>query len=50
MKEWVPFSGAHDDGLDAVAGCLLNEPVRLPRTGQGASYNVKTDWRFNLSD
>jgi hypothetical protein len=38
MREWRPGSskGVHDDALDAVAGCLLAEPVRLPRaTGAG---------------
>jgi hypothetical protein len=32
MREWRPeTSGGRDDGLDAVAGCLAMEPVRLPR-------------------
>ena len=31
MREWTPGSKGRDDGLDAVAGCLLSEPVRLPR-------------------
>lgn len=31
MREWLPGVRARDDGLDAVAGCLLSEPVRLPR-------------------
>jgi hypothetical protein len=32
MREWRPgLSHARDDGLDAVAGCLASEPVRLPR-------------------
>lgn len=31
MREWRPgTSGLRDDGLDAVAGCLESEPVRLP--------------------
>lgn len=31
MAEWKPGAhGVHDDALDAVAGCLLAEPVRLP--------------------
>ncbi|MBP0446652.1 phage terminase large subunit [Roseomonas sp. SSH11] len=31
MAEWKPGSdGVRDDALDAVAGCLLAEPVRLP--------------------
>lgn len=37
MREWVPSDGAaggkvKDDGLDAVSGCLLSEPVRLARS------------------
>lgn len=32
MREWVPNVSARDDALDAVAGCLQAEPVRLPRT------------------
>lgn len=31
MREWVPNISARDDALDAVAGCLLSEPIRLPR-------------------
>lgn len=32
MREWRPgLPDQRDDGLDAVAGCLLAEPVRLPR-------------------
>ncbi|MBX9748300.1 MAG: phage terminase large subunit [Roseococcus sp.] len=31
MAEWRPDArGARDDGLDAVAGCILAEPLRLP--------------------
>ncbi len=31
MAEWRPDArGARDDGLDAVAGCILAEPIRLP--------------------
>lgn len=33
MREWSPAASLHDDALDAVAGCLLNEPVRFPRCG-----------------
>jgi len=37
MREWRPGAAqARDDGLDAVAGCLLNEPVRLHRWPTGA--------------
>ncbi|MHC8508724.1 MAG: phage terminase large subunit [Rhodospirillales bacterium] len=31
MREWRPGVRAADDGLDAVSGCLLSEPVRLSR-------------------
>jgi hypothetical protein len=41
MREWRPGRRCRDDGLDAVSGCLLAEPVRLPRAGPGRRY----DWR-----
>jgi hypothetical protein len=41
MREWRPRRRCRDDGLDAVSGCLLAEPVRLPRTGPGR----RQDWR-----
>jgi len=57
MREWRPGTNARDDGLDAVAGCLLSEPVRLPRRsdlkipdrpptwrGHGQPVTVKTDF------
>jgi len=31
MREWRPGGRSRDDGLDAVSGCLLAEPVRLSR-------------------
>lgn len=30
LREWRPGRRCRDDGLDAVASCLLAEPVRLP--------------------
>ena len=30
MQDFNATGRTHDDGLDAVAGCLLSEPVRLP--------------------
>lgn len=30
MREFSPEGNHHDDALDAVAGCLSSEPVRLP--------------------
>jgi len=41
MREWQPGRAARDDGLDAVSGCLLAEPVRLPRFAPGR----RPDWR-----
>ena len=32
MREWKPFANnGHDDGLDAVAGALAQQPVRIKR-------------------
>lgn len=47
MREWRPGStGSRDDGLDAVAGCLLSEPVRLPRlTCEAPLPTSNTPWR-----
>ncbi len=47
MREWQPGGTGADDGLDAVAGCLLAEPVRLyqaPRT-RDARARAMTGWR-----
>ncbi len=54
MREWRPGGAVRDDGLDAVAGCLLAEPVRIApverpksepswRTG-GKAHRAKTDF------
>lgn len=57
MREWRPGGGrGHDDGLDAVAGCLRAEPVRLPRgtghydrqTWQGAGGPVRAETDFSV--
>jgi len=32
MRDWRPGRNGRDDGLDAVSGCILNEPVRLRRS------------------
>jgi hypothetical protein len=43
MRDWRPgLSRGHDDGLDAAAGCLLSEPVRL---GRPATPIRPPDWR-----
>lgn len=44
MREWRPGSRAPDDGLDAVAGCLLSEPVRLPRNPNALVPDKRTPW------
>lgn len=44
MREWRPSSKAHDDGLDAVAGCLLAEPVRLPRNPNAHPHVKRPNW------
>ncbi|MBX3515877.1 MAG: phage terminase large subunit [Rhodospirillales bacterium] len=45
MREWQPGGRAADDGLDAVAGCLLNEPVRLSRHAPPGPPSAGTLWR-----
>ncbi|MBI3446476.1 MAG: phage terminase large subunit [Magnetospirillum sp.] len=42
MREWQPGGKGHDDGLDAVSGCLLSQPVRLSRP---AGATRAGDWR-----
>lgn len=44
MREWRPASRAPDDGLDAVAGCLLAEPVRLPRNPNAHPLGNRPNW------
>jgi Terminase Bacteriophage T7, Ribonuclease H-like domain len=41
MREWRPARRCRDDGLDAVSGCLLAEPVRLRRFTPGP----RRSWR-----
>ena len=47
MREWRPRGKSPDDGLDAVAGCLLSEPARLPRRVPVFAPHPppKPDWR-----
>lgn len=42
MREWRPDGHSPDDGLDAVAGCLLSEPVRF---GPPGPPPARKDWR-----
>lgn len=52
MQEWRPGRHSHDDGLDAVAGAIALQPVRLRAdifSGRqnwhgGTVYNAKTDF------
>jgi hypothetical protein len=43
MREWLPGVGGRDDGLDAVAACLLAEPIRLSRST--VAPTTRPDWR-----
>lgn len=47
MREWRPGGKGRDDGLDAVSGCLLSEPVRLSRRPAPSPDEPKTrrNWR-----
>ena len=47
MREWRPGAKGRDDGLDAVSGCLLSDPVRLPRGPTPSPKEVKArrNWR-----
>jgi hypothetical protein len=49
MRDWQPGGKGRDDGLDAVAGCLLNEPVRLHRRPPDADAVVMGKWRHGHS-
>ncbi|MCW9034357.1 MAG: phage terminase large subunit [Alphaproteobacteria bacterium] len=47
MREWRPDGGGNDDGLDAVAGCLLAEPVRISRVPNSTIQKQNhSNWRF----
>ncbi len=46
LREWRPGGArGHDDGLDAVAGCLAAEPVRLGRGTAPRGPDGRPDWR-----
>lgn len=48
MTDWRPDSNGPDDGLDAVAGCLLSEPLRLPMLPARRPDQPRRDWRQGL--
>ena len=47
MREWRPGGKGRDDGLDAVSGCLLSEPVRLSHRPTPSTKEIKArrNWR-----
>lgn len=47
LREWRPGRNGRDDGLDAVAGAILAEPVRfgVPQFATGAKRRPAKDWR-----
>ena len=48
MNSWsMDNKNMHDDGLDALAGCLLAEPIRLSR--HSFSFENHIDWRYGQS-
>ena len=46
MDDWRPGSNNKDDALDAVAGCLLIEPVRIARVF--SALTRPPDWRHKI--
>jgi hypothetical protein len=42
LREWLPGGKGRDDGLDAVSGCILAQPVRL---GGLRARAGRLDWR-----
>ena len=42
MREWLPGGRSGDDGLDAVSGCVLAQPLRL---GGRRPTPARRDWR-----
>jgi len=47
MREWHPKRKGPDDGLDAVAGCLINTPQIIPRQPQkpASEMRPRTNWQ-----
>lgn len=42
MREWLPGGRGPDDGLDAVSGCILGQPIRFGPRRPGPP---RRDWR-----
>lgn len=45
MREWSVEGSTHDDALDAVAGCLASEPVRVGALRGDAVASSKSNWQ-----
>jgi hypothetical protein len=45
MREWLPGGNGPDDGLDAVSGCILAQPVRRLTATRQATPPPRRDWR-----
>lgn len=45
MREWKPGGKSHDDGLDAVAGCLLAQPIRMNVENLQKTVQKRIEWR-----
>ncbi len=56
MREWSPSNNARDDGMDAIASCILAQPVRLKimanggmiKNWQGATKQFCAKVKFDL--
>lgn len=56
MREWTVMGSKKDDGLDAVAGCIISEPIRLQSfenkglakswQGNGAQFSAVTKFEI----
>ena len=49
MREWSASASGRDDGLDAVSGCILSQPVRLGTLGQGTRRPAWRDSRQEVA-
>ncbi len=42
MREWSPHGNGKDDALDAVAGCLLSEPIRFSKSSERTGFSAQS--------
>ena len=45
MREWSYEGATHDDALDAVAGCLRSEPIRIASIGYDGTNFTSHKWQ-----